>query len=524
MTALNTKTNVLLDTFSAQYLTICLSVLDASEIGNLLKGKFNSLTYTTDGYDISNLSFEEKLNLSNLLFQLDVKTNSFETAKNRFETLVNSTKDRLGAESTFSELVNLLPEGTFEEQKLSALSKEELVQQLKKLKINNQTADRNTPVATQANAAVNSDTFIQSLQEKNKVLESILYNTGDGVCTLDSKGNILTFNRTMETLTGYSFAEVTGKHADAVLFLMDDYAPITTTRYNPHLDDSSGQKVYSNNKVTLQAQDGTKKNVKIMSSTLPNATNGSVGCIITLADISKEAQLETMKLDFVSIAAHELRTPLTSLRGYLTILSTGLANKIDPTHESYLKKVVVASDQLYILIENLLNISRIERGNLILQKNTEDWVQIVKTVIENFSRAAAEAKVTINLVIPPTTIPKVSVDKVMITEVLSNLLDNAIKYNKLDGRVTVILEPLNGEMITHIKDTGSGIPEESTPHLFKKFYRTSSSVWKQGKKGTGLGLFISHEIVKLHGGNIWFASKVDQGSTFSFTIPAVLTN
>ncbi len=109
-------------------------------------------------------------------------------------------------------------------------------------------------------------------------------------------------------------------------------------------------------------------------------------------------------------------------------------------------------------------------------------------------------------------------DKTTIVEVLSNLLDNSIRYTPASGRISVFVEESDGQVITHIKDTGVGIPQASIPHIFKKFYRVST-VLKEGKKGTGLGLYISKEIVKLHKGDIWVESKQGGGSTFSFSLP-----
>lgn len=512
MSSFFTKTNTLLDTIVPQYLAACQNVLDSTVISSLLKGKFENIKYTTEGYDTSDLSHDEKLKIVGLLYSEDCLRNNESAARYRLENVIVQTRDRLGADKSYKDLLPKLPKGVFDSERIQHLSRDELENEFKlnladleKLK-----SMMDTP-----------DSKIQVLEEKNNVLETILYNAGDGVFTLDMHGVIVTFNRAMEELTGFSSEEAVGKTADEIVKLHDDTAPITATRYNPSLDNSTGQKVYSNNKVTLEGRDGVKKSVKIMSSTLPLTTGNSVGCIVTLSDMSKESQLETMKLDFVSIAAHELRTPLTSIRGYLTLLNSEAKDTLPPNQHDYLKKIMVASDQLYILVENLLNISRIERGNLILQKNSEDWLVIVNAILDNFKGVATESEVTLNFIKPAVPIPRVSVDKVMIMEVLSNLIDNAIKYNKAGGRVSIVLEYVGSEVVTHVKDTGSGIPEESTPHLFKKFYRTSSSVWRQGKKGTGLGLFISHEIVKLHGGRIWFESRLNEGSTFSFSIPAV---
>ena len=510
MSVLFTKTNTLVDIFTPQYLEYCQNSISRDEIANIIKGKYPNIKYTTSGYDLTDLSADEKLELVQNLFNMHSNKSGYEVASNKLESIVLTARDRLGADKSFTEILSKLPKGVFDDEKFQNMSKEELISQLKL-----QMAEVSRLSTKQANP--NTD----NVSAKNDVLETILYNTGDGVFSVDSSGKIITFNRTMEDLTGYTSEEALGRSADDVVKLHDDTSPIDVERYNPGIKNGEGQKIYSNSNVVLEGRDSVKKNVKIMSSTLPATQEGSVGCIVTLSDMSKESQLETMKLDFVSIAAHELRTPITSIRGYLELLSASASDVLSTDDLDYLRKITISSDQLYILVENLLNISRIERGNLILQKNTENWQLLVESVISNFKSVAEDAGVTISMLKPNGPLPLVAVDKVMISEVLSNLIDNAVKYNKRDGRVTVVLEINPTEVITHIKDSGVGIPDESTPHLFKKFYRTSTSVWRQGKKGTGLGLFISHEIVKLHGGRIWFESKVGEGSTFSFSVPAV---
>lgn len=144
---------------------------------------------------------------------------------------------------------------------------------------------------------------------------------------------------------------------------------------------------------------------------------------------------------------------------------------------------------------------------------------VIQESMALFQAMATQAGVTINYIKPKNEIPNVFIDHTMMLEVVSNLLDNAIKYNKPEGTITITCELVDDKVVTHVKDTGIGIPSESLPHIFKKFYRTSTNVLVQGRKGTGLGLFISKQIVELHGGQISLTSELGSGTTFSFSVP-----
>jgi signal transduction histidine kinase len=322
----------------------------------------------------------------------------------------------------------------------------------------------------------------------------------------------------MEELTGYTFDEVQGQPAVEYIRLFEASKPLETSEYCS-MEGVSLQKVsYTRDKLTLVNRNGSKKYVGMISATISEGRQVNIGCIVTLADITKNIDLETMKLDFVSIAAHELRTPLTAMRGYLSLLSDDIKKDMDEVHGEYLEKAVLSADRLHVLIENLLNIARIERGTLSLDIKKQDWIEAVESEIEEFSQNAEASNLEIIFTKPKGKIPPVYVDITTIVEVLSNLLDNAIRYTKT-GKITVTIEKDKNMVVTHVADTGIGIPQASIPHLFKKFYRVSTTVLRAGEKGTGLGLFISKEIMKMHGGEIWVESLEGKGSVFSFSLP-----
>lgn len=502
----NSEKNAFISVIADEYLQLCMSELKEKVVRDSLKGEFPNLKYTLSGFDSSSLKCNQKIHLIEILFNVYKNQKGELEAVNTLENLGLKVKDRLGVIKTFNEGVKDLPDGVFEDYKIESLSKEDLLKKLKQKIAENKKLQSNI-------SKVSNQPSAKSIEKD--MLEIILYNTSDGVYALDRKGKIITFNKAMEKLTGYTVNEAEGKFASDIIRLFDSSDPIEIELF------CSGN--FSKDKLTLVSRNGEKKYVKMMSSEIvedEDTSNIDISCVVNLKDITEDIELDTMKLDFVSMAAHELRTPLTSIRGHLSLLNDDIKDSLKDPYKGYVEKLVVSANRLHVLIENLLNISRIERGKLVLEKDNYNWVAIVKEVIESFKENSEVAGVSLKYTETKRKIPKVLVDKTMISEVISNLIDNAIKYTPEGGRVVVFVEQVEGKIITHIKDTGIGIPRASMPHIFKKFYRVST-VLKEGKKGTGLGLFISKEIVKLHKGDIWVDSEQGEGSTFSFSLPIV---
>lgn len=238
-------------------------------------------------------------------------------------------------------------------------------------------------------------------------------------------------------------------------------------------------------------------------------------------DESFEQKLEEMKLDFVSMAAHELRTPLTSIKGYLALLNEQYVDKNsekDRQVQTILTRVGASAEQLSSLIENLLNISKIERGSLILSKQAEDWGLIVEKAVD-LLRDRASVKNQKIVFEKRKEVLSVLVDAVRIAEVMNNMISNAISFTPNGGTITVEYHKKDDYIQTSIKDTGIGIPKEAQEHLFEKFYRVSGGKLEGGVTGKGLGLYITKSIIEMHGGKIWVESETGKGATFFFTIP-----
>lgn len=353
--------------------------------------------------------------------------------------------------------------------------------------------------------------------EKNK-LALTLANTTDGVIAVDLQGKISLMNTAMELLTGYNKTEAFGKSVEEIVTLYDDEKIIPFSEYCPTVKNERGEIKFIQKNIRMKGKETEEKFINLASGHITEGAKTNLGWILTFHDVTEEHYLEQMKLDFVSMAAHELRTPLTSIRGYLSLFLNENKNKFDATQSMFLNRVQFSTTQLLALIENLLSVSKIERGIFSVQTKSTDWVSLVKNTLEEFVGRANDKKITLTFEQPATSIGRVMVDPLRITEVITNLLANAINYTSEGGTVRVWLDEKDSSVITHIKDTGEGIPAEAITHLFKKFFRVSG-VLEQGSKGTGLGLFIAKSIIDMHKGNIWVESELGKGSTFNFSVP-----
>jgi signal transduction histidine kinase len=231
-------------------------------------------------------------------------------------------------------------------------------------------------------------------------------------------------------------------------------------------------------------------------------------------------KLDNAKSEFISIASHQLRTPLTAIKGFVSLLLEGSYGKIDIRINEVLEKVYTANERLIQLVEDLLNVSRIESGRLEYKFEKSKIEDTLKELEDDFSLAAKERKLYLNFNLPEKTIPEIEMDKTKIREVVSNLIDNALKYTKRGG-VTVKLEGDQEKMRVTVSDTGIGIPKEELPYLFSKFSR-GKDVSRLHVGGTGLGLYVGKSMVEAHHGKIWAESDgAEMGSRFIVELPVV---
>jgi two-component system sensor histidine kinase VicK len=348
--------------------------------------------------------------------------------------------------------------------------------------------------------------------ERNK-LRGVLNAMTDGVFALDRAGRIILFNKAATEITGRSIAEVAGQLAEKVMPFRQD-GELVMTRF---LASRTGNenRVGEWKGLELYRADGSSLIVDVQAKILTEDPNG-IATLITFHDLTKSHQLEQMKVDFVALAAHELRTPLTEIKGYLDILNHEAKNLSKTNHE-FLLRTIDSANQLGGLMHNLLNVSRIEHGELGYKPERIEYAEFVHNVYDEMLERAKQQQRTLQLDLPQH-LPHLVADPMGLREVLVNLVDNAINHTAPGiGHITIRVRHHPHEMETSVIDNGIGIPSEAIPHLFQKFFRVDEM--KSTTRGTGLGLFISRAVIEAHGGHIWVESVEGEGATFSFRLP-----
>jgi len=227
-------------------------------------------------------------------------------------------------------------------------------------------------------------------------------------------------------------------------------------------------------------------------------------------------QLDRLKTEFVNTVSHELRAPLHSISGFVQLLYSGKI-KDERTQRECLETIARQTRHLTRLIDDLLDVSRMESGRLELRKGPVRIYEVIQNVIAELQPLADEKQITLTTKATPD-LPIISADSERLGQVIRNLVHNAIKFTHENGHVSVSASTKDGQLLVQVQDDGIGIAAEAIPHLFERFYQVRGPN-KRSTGGTGLGLYICKQIVTAHGGNIWVESEPGKGSTFSFSLP-----
>jgi signal transduction histidine kinase len=238
--------------------------------------------------------------------------------------------------------------------------------------------------------------------------------------------------------------------------------------------------------------------------------------MLVLFDHTTQYSQDDQAISFLAIAVHELRTPLTLLRGYIEAFEEELGGTANGELADFMQKMNASSQQMATFVNNILNVARIENDQLTLELREEAWPDILKSAVDDMRLRAEVRGIKLEVQIDPG-LPTVAADRVSIYEVVSNLVDNAIKYSGTSKRIVIHSYTNRAGLVeTTVQDFGIGIPEGAMPNLFEKFYRNHRKRAQIG--GTGLGLYLSKTIVNAHDGHIWARAKEGQGSTFGFSL------
>lgn len=229
-------------------------------------------------------------------------------------------------------------------------------------------------------------------------------------------------------------------------------------------------------------------------------------------------KLDKTKSEFLSIASHQLRTPISGIKGYLSMILEGDFGKVEDKPKEILKSIYDNTERLNGLVNDFLDVSRIERGKLTMERTPTDISAMIQSIVANFQPVADAKGLKLDYSPPKSSIPQVDVDPNKLRQVALNLVDNAIKYTS-HGSIHVTLEGLEDRFRVSVKDTGVGLDPDEAKNLFRPFVRTADSS-KSNATGSGLGLYVARKIVQYHGGKVWAESEgKGKGSTFCMEVP-----
>jgi len=232
--------------------------------------------------------------------------------------------------------------------------------------------------------------------------------------------------------------------------------------------------------------------------------------------------LDVAKDEFVSMASHQLRTPLTSVKGYISMVLEGDAGKITKMQKQLLREAFTSSERMVHLINDFLNVSRVQTGKFMIDRHAVDVVRMVRQEVHSLETTAESRDLRFKLELPPKPLI-MDIDEGKIRQVMMNFIDNALYYSTHDTEIRVSVRIFPNEVRFEVVDHGIGVPVAQQPHLFTKFFRADNAR-TQRPDGTGVGLYLAKMVVDGHGGKLIFASKEGQGSTFGFTLPLKQTD
>jgi two-component system phosphate regulon sensor histidine kinase PhoR len=255
----------------------------------------------------------------------------------------------------------------------------------------------------------------------------------------------------------------------------------------------------------------------VLATTVRDEHDAVRNTVAVLRDITSRKEVEEMKSNFLSVVSHELKTPLHSIKGFVDIILMGKTGRINDTQRDFLTIVKTQTTQLQNQINDLLEFSRLEAGQVKLRIETVSLPEITAAVVDKLRPQAQDGQVTLGLRFAES-FPSIQGDRARLEQVLTNLVDNAIKFTPAGGTVTISGHETAEQIQTDVHDTGIGIPSDAQAHVFDRFYQVDGSPTRS-YRGTGLGLTICKHIVEQHQGRIWVESAEGAGSTFTFALP-----
>ncbi len=348
--------------------------------------------------------------------------------------------------------------------------------------------------------------------------DALLTSIGDAVIAIDDKQKIILLNDAAGEMIGVDPALFIGQSYISILTLLNekDYSLI------PDFVGFAlqGEKLIKGSRVVLKSKSGKMIPILYTISSILDNNKKVTGVVVVLKDITKERELEKIKDEFISVASHELRTPMTAIKGLISMIFEGDYGNLNEQLKDPLSDIGKSTERLIILVNDMLDVSRIETGRIKFNITDVSIPDVTKEVIKMLEPLSIQKNIKLEIVESPIGEVNADVDKVK--QILINLLNNSLKFTD-QGKITISFRSEGRFACISVSDTGIGISEDNKEKLFGKFSQISSS--QMGRPlGSGLGLYLSREFAKGMGGNMWLErSEPDHGATFTFSLPFVTT-
>lgn len=348
------------------------------------------------------------------------------------------------------------------------------------------------------------DGRIKDLERQAASLRRVLASMAEGVIILDKDTRIISLNSSAEKIFGISEQDVLGKLFLAVV-PNNDIAELITKIFD--------KREFVSQELTLVWP--IQRIFQINASLIPEEDGAINRCLLVIHDISEIRRLEKVRSDFVANVSHEIKTPLTSIKGFVeTLLEGALDDKENAKH--FLNIIQDHANRLDNLVNDLLSLSYLESKEIILEKQKVDLNRLVNDILSGFKSQTRKKSIELISELPPGL--SIAADRDKLGQVFTNLIDNAVKFNREKGLIRIYSQDLDNKVKVVIEDNGLGIPAKDIPRIFERFYRVDKARSRE-MGGTGLGLSIVKHIVELHDGTVGVESIEGLGSKFFFILP-----
>lgn len=358
--------------------------------------------------------------------------------------------------------------------------------------------------------------LITKLNDKTTELNTILGSVGDAIVTMNTDHIITMANKAFIDMIGLQEYDILGHSCDSIIGCIDEHES-SVCEDGCKLGETLSTLKTTTNRSIIRSKDGKTLTISSINSPLISADGTVTGVVKSIRDISKEAEVERMKNEFVSTVSHELRTPLTSIKGFVDVILEGDAGEITDLQKEFLDIIAQNTDRLASLINDLLDIEKIEAGKITLKKQRISLYKLVMLAAKSMEQTAADKNLQFKVNAEKEIEIEADPDKIM--QILLNLLSNAIKFTS-KGSVEINLRRVDRHSVLSVKDTGIGINKADINNLFNKFFRAEDAQ-SRNIGGTGLGLSIVKALVEMHNGTVTVHSIPGSGSEFTVILPAL---